>query len=134
MTIACIVMSDAAWAALGAVVSAVLGSIGYALSNLKAKRIDAESSLKNLAVQLGMREFDFATELARQRKGTVQPPEYFVYVAYMGLKDAECLSADNSKAIKDFCDKQIRGAENLETILLNNQNVASMRKENGGGK
>ena len=84
MIILCIVMSDAAWAALGAIVSAVLGGIVYALSNLKAKRIDAESALKNLAVKLGMREFDFATDLAKQRKGTVQPPEYFVYVAYRG--------------------------------------------------
>lgn len=121
MNVMCIVMSDAAWAALGAVVSAVLGAIVYARSNLKAKRIDAESSLKNLAVQLGMREFDFATDLAKQRKGTVQPPEYFVYVAYMGLKEAGCLSADNSKAIKDFCDKQTRAAENFATTLLNSQ-------------
>lgn len=121
MTVACIVMSDAAWAAFGAVVSAVIGSIIYALSNLKAKRIEAGSALKNLAVQLGMHEFDFAAELAKKRKSTVQPPEYFVYVAYMGLKDAECLSADNPKAIKDFFTKQTLGAKKLETTLLNIQ-------------
>ena len=119
IVVACleIFMSDAAWAALGAVMSAVIGGLIYALTNLKAKRIEAESMLKSLAVKMGIEEFTFAKEIAMQRGGKLSPPEYFVYVAYMGLKDTKSLSANKTKTIKEFWKRQKNAVDHFGEII-----------------
>lgn len=108
-------------ASSGALYVLLSGVISAAISGLVAwfaARRQSDVALKEMAVKLGLEEFAIAKEHALKNGCVgVQPPTYFVYLAYMGLKDASKLNSHNTFVLREFWRRNNYVSEELGRIV-----------------
>lgn len=118
-----ITIESASSGALYVLLSGVISATISGLVTWLVERKRNDTSLKEMAVKLGLEEFALAKahvlELRKTQKVNVplQPPAYFVYVAYIGLKDASKLSTSNQSELSNFWMRNHRASEALYKSL-----------------
>jgi len=95
-------------ALLGGAAGAVISTVVQLVISVLHDRAEDQRSLRDLATNLGMKEFENAKDAAiRSGGGAVYPPEMWVASSYLFLKKLKKIEHSSPKSIVEECVKAV---------------------------
>lgn len=112
-------MKEALCIAVGGILGALISATINAFANYKIKRIEQRMTQYKLAIEAGIKEYEYMSEIAKAHTSSVATPRYWIYHMIISLNRLLSINTAKTKEIEAALRKDKDTTKLLAKYLTN---------------